>query len=244
MKKNLCLLLMCFFAVVAKSQTKFYGEVKIEYEKKVAVQALYKEIAKDWYDRIKDRLPQSVSSFFEFTGDSTTSVYKQTKEPVFDSRNFYQPFADKNVVYNNYTNGTTISQKPIFEETFLMQDSLLHINWKLTPDTRTIAGFECRKAIGLLFDTVTVFAFYTDELMVKGGPEGINGLPGMILGMGVPRLHTTWFATNVQVMDVNTKSLAPATKGKKVNRETMLKALDKVLKEWEYGKKLMLATLI
>ncbi|MES1214986.1 MAG: GLPGLI family protein [Bacteroidota bacterium] len=244
MKKYLFLLLLSVTTSAIIAQTQFFSTVKIEYEKTVAVQQLYKEIAKDWYDRIKDRLQQTSTSYFEFTGDSSRSLYKQTKEAVYDSRSFFQPFADKNVVYNDYTKGTTISQKPIFEETFLMEDSLLNIKWKITNDTRNIAGFECRKAVGILFDTVAVFAFYTDELMVNGGPEGIHGLPGMILGMAVPRLHTTWFATKVQVMDVNTRALAPATKGKKVNRDAMFKSMDRVLKEWEYGKKMMLATMI
>jgi GLPGLI family protein len=53
-----------------------------------------------------------------------------------------------------------------------VEDSLLKIKWKITADTRNIAGFECRKAVGILFDTVAVFAFYTDELMISGGPEG------------------------------------------------------------------------
>jgi GLPGLI family protein len=61
-------------------------------------------------------------------------------------------------VYNDYTTRTTISQKPVFEQTFLMQDSLAKIKWKLTPDTRTIAGFECRKAMwAYLDDSVAVF---------------------------------------------------------------------------------------
>ena len=76
--------------------------------------------------------------------------------------------------------------------------------------------------------------------MVSGGPEGINGLPGMILGIGVPRLHTTWFATKVEVFDVNMKPVAPATKGKKVSRAEMMKALDRVLRQWgTYGSKMI-----
>jgi hypothetical protein len=43
---------------------------------------------------------------------------------------------------------------------------------------------------------------------------------------------------------VNTKTLAPAAKGEKVNRKTMFEAMDKVLSDWEYGKKMILATLI
>ena len=152
----------------------------------------------------------------------------------------YRPVADKNVVYNDYTTGVRISQKPVYEETFLVQDSLNKIRWKLTADTRTIAGFECRKAVGILDDSIAVFAFYTDELMVSGGPEGINGLPGMILGVGIPRLHATWFATKVEVFDINMKSVVPATKGKKVTRTEMMQALDRVLRQWgTYGSKMI-----
>lgn len=245
MKKNIVFLfLFALSGMIIHAQTRFYSTVKVEFEKTIAVKALYKEIAKDWYDMIKDRLPQSVSSYFEFVGDTARSIYRQTKEAPYDAKSAYQPMADKNTVYNDYAHTSTVSQKPIFEETFLLQDSLLKIKWKITNDTRKIAGFDCRKAIGLLFDSVTVFAFYTDELMVTGGPEGINGLPGMILGVGIPRLHTTWFATKVQVVDVNLRTIIPPTKGKKMNRATMLNSMDKVLSEWEYGKKIMLAAMI
>ncbi|MEJ7912734.1 MAG: GLPGLI family protein, partial [Chitinophagaceae bacterium] len=68
----------------------------------------------------------------------------------------------------------------------------------------------------------------------------IHGLPGMILGVGIPRLHTTWFASSVEVFDVNMSSAVPATKGKKVDRATMMKSLDRVLRQWgEYGGKLI-----
>ena len=94
--------------------------------------------------------------------------------------------------------------------------------------------------MGILADTIAVFAFYTDEIMISGGPEGIQGLPGMILGVGIPRLHTTLFATKVDVFDINMKAVTPATKGKKVDHSTMMKALDKVLREWgTYGSKLI-----
>lgn len=76
--------------------------------------------------------------------------------------------------------------------------------------------------------------------MIKGGPEGIHGLPGMILGIGVPRLHSTWFATKVEVVNVDMKWVTPATKGKKVDRATMMKSLDRVLRQWgTYGSKMI-----
>jgi GLPGLI family protein len=237
-------LLCCTF--LAKAQTQFHNTIKVEFEKTTNVHAYYKELAEgepdaeSWLNWILENYPKTVVNYYEFTGDNTKSIYKPGREAPAARNTFYRAVADKNIVYNDYVNGTTVSQKPVYEETFLMQDSLAKIVWKLTPDTRTIAGFECRKAVGILDDSIAIFAFYTDELMISGGPEGIHGLPGMILGVGVPRLHNTWFATKVEVYDVNMNVVTPATKGKKVNRATMMKSLDKVLRQWgSYGGKMI-----
>src|SRR5688500_20248930 len=112
-----------------------------------------------------------------------------------------------------------------------MEDSVSKIKWKLTADTRMIACYECRKAIGILNDTIGVFAFYTDELMISGGPEGIQGLPGMILGVGIARLHSTWIATRVEVFDVNLNKVTRATKAKKVNRKSLLSSIEQISKD-------------
>jgi len=184
-------------------------------------------------------------TYYDFIADSVHSIYKPGRDVGNDQRNWFTQLGAKNVVYTDYQKNSSIAQKPVYEETFLVQDSLLNIKWKITPDTRNIAGFECRKAVGILFDTVAVFAFYAEQLLVPGGPEGIHGLPGMILGMGIPRLHTTWFATKVQVVDVPTAQIHPETKGKKVNRKDMLETLYKVMKDWDtWGKKMLLVTQI
>lgn len=234
----LIIALSSFF--VSQAQTQFFGKVKVEFEKNTNVHGLYKDMEPEWYERIKERLPKTVISYHDFIGDSTKSIYKPGREVELDPKFWYRPVADKNVVFTDFKTGKTVAQKPVYEETFLMEDSVSKIKWKLTADTRMIAGYECRKAIGILSDTIGIFAFYTDEIMISGGPEGIQGLPGMILGVGIPRLHATWFATKVDVFDINMNSVAPSTKGKKVSRATMMQALDKVLRQWgEYGSKLI-----
>lgn len=237
--KKILFLVILLASITSQAQTRFYSSIKIEFEKDINVPAAYKDLDPEWFDRIKDRLPKNYITYHEFIGDTSKSIYKPGREVAVDPRIFYRPVADKNVVYNDYKSGLTVSQKPVYEETFLMQDSLINIRWKITNDTRNIAGFECRKAIGIIGDTLAVFAFYTDELMVNGGPEGIHGLPGMILGLGIPRLHTTWFATKVEVVNVNINEAIPSKKGKKVTRTEMLQAINNVLKEWgTYGSKL------
>lgn len=229
MKKISTIVLLILVAHTLRSQTLFHPQIKVEFEKTIYVRQLYKELLPEWYDRIKNQLPQTNITYFDFIGDTTKSIFKPGRELPFDPR-AWRPMANQNIVYTDYRTNKLIVQKPVFEETFLVEDSLAKIKWKLTADTRIIAGFECRKAVGIIHDTIAVFAFYTDEILIPGGPESINGLPGMILGMGVPRLHTTWFATKVEVNNINLNSISPATKGKKMDYKTMIESINKVLK--------------
>lgn len=244
--KRYTLLLTFYFLIFAvNAQTQFYSSVKIEFEKTIAQHAMMKELSPDWYEFAKDHTPATSISYFDFIADSTHSVYKPGRANGNTQRNWFTELGAKNVVFTDYEKNASVTQKPVYEETFLVQDSLLKIKWKITADTRNIAGFQCRKAVGILFDTVAVFAFYSEELLVPGGPEGIHGLPGMILGMGIPRLHATWFATKVQVINIPVAAIQPATKGKKTNRKEFLNELNKVMKNWDaWGKKLLLITQI
>lgn len=243
MKKIQFVIALLFVTTVLPAQTVFINTVKIEFEKTVYMRQLYKDLyPAATYDRIKNQLPETSISYFNFIGDTVNSLYKPGRET--DARAVRPPGND-NVVYTNYPSQKSITQKLVYDETFLVEDSLSKIEWKLTPDTRVIAGFECRKAVGIIHDTIAVFAFYSDELLIPGGPESIHGLPGMILGMGVPRIHTTWFATKVEVNGVNLNSVSPATKGKKVNYRSMIKSVHDALKNWgDYGNTLIMNFMI
>lgn len=242
---NIVILFMLLVPCVQAQQV-FLDKVNIEFAKTVSVTPLMKEIAGTWFEQIKNSYPKETISYFSFKSDGNKSIYKRTKEAEIVPRSSgFRPFADENVVYNDYTAGTTITQKVVDGDSYLLQDSLLNIKWKITADTREIAGFECRKAVGILYDTIAVFAFYTDQIKVNGGPEGIAGLPGMILGVGVPRLHTNWFATKVSfITDGEVKAIAPVTKGSKTDRAKMVKTFDNATKDWEWGRKMFLALLL
>jgi hypothetical protein len=55
----------------------------------------------------------------------------------------------------------------------------------------------------------------------------------MILGLAVPRLYTTWFATKIEVINDSdeTKIIAPA-KGKKANQREMVGKINDGIKDW------------
>jgi GLPGLI family protein len=90
-------------------------------------------------------------------------------------------------------------QKQIAGTNFVIADSIPKIEWKITNENREIVGYNCRKAVGKIMEDVYVFAFYTDDITISGGPCSINGLPGMIFRLTIPRLYTSYVATKVDV---------------------------------------------
>ncbi len=137
-----------------------------------------------------------------------------------------------NIIFTDLQTNSFISQKKVFEETFLVKDTTRKIKWKITDETREIAGYTCRRANALILDSVYVVAFYTEEIPVSGGPESFTGLPGMILGVALPHENITWFATKVTQMAVDNKAMLPPKKGKSVNNTELRKTLDAAMKDW------------
>ena len=88
-------------------------------------------------------------------------------------------------------------------------------------------------------------AFYTDQIPVSAGPESFGGLPGMILGLAVPRLNTTWFATKLELVTPTANELNVKQKGKQIGRTQLTTELSKALKDWgkEGARKMWVAQL-
>jgi GLPGLI family protein len=104
---------------------------------------------------------------------------------------------------------------------YLITDSIRKIHWKITSEIKMIAGFSCRRANAIIMDSVYVVAFYTDEIIPRGGPESFTGLPGMILGIALPYDHTTWFATRVSLKQVSNTQFKSPTGEKKINNREL-----------------------
>ncbi|MCW3111230.1 MAG: hypothetical protein JWQ09_5736 [Segetibacter sp.] len=60
----------------------------------------------------------------------------------------------------------------------------------------------------------------------------------MILGIAIPRMHTTSFATKLETADAKLNSIIPPKKGKKTNVESLKTTLHNSLKRWgNYGER-------
>lgn len=245
LKKNILLLLIVLLGFNISAQNNHFIENGvIEFEKKSNTYALISKKIKgetDSYYQLafesyKKNNPQFKTSKSTLSFSKNKSLYKWNESNESTTNNSW--IADdvmanlKNVIATDLDTQTSITQKNVYDDLYLVKDSLRKINWKITDETREIAGYECRRANAIIIDSVYVVAYYTIQIPFSGGPESFTGLPGTILGLAMPHENITWFATKVTEIPVIEKDLAPPTKGKPTNNKELNKTLLEALKNW------------
>src|SRR6476661_3726262 len=199
----------------------FLSHGRIEFERKVNLWAQIDDNDwdndEDWKTLMRKINPQFKSTYFDLDFNDNKTLFKPGRENPANNKMWGDSPGETNTVFNDLSKDLTVSQKNVFEEKFLVQDSLRNIQWKVTDEKRIIAGFECRRANAIIMDSIYVVAFYTDAITTTGGPESFTGLPGMILGIALPHEHITWFATKVESVSVADAQLTPPQKGKKTD---------------------------
>lgn len=214
-------------------QAQFIVKGKIEFEKTVNLHKRLEMSDDGWGAEMKKNTPEFRRTYFDLSFDNEKMIYKPGKEspdkvinPWFDGP------ASENIVYSDLSIQKVVASKQVFDESFLVQDSLKKYKWRITNETRKIAGFECRRATTVIMDSVFVVAFYTEEIVPSGGPESFQGLPGMILGIVIPRMFSNWYATKVELTEIKPNTIAPPKKGKTTNYPGMNKKIQDSLKDW------------
>lgn len=230
MKRILFLFTILFTAAVTNAQ-QFIDKAVIEYEVKTSIK---KTMSNDsWADMMKENMSEFKTAFYTYTFANNKSIYKfnrwdaSTKVPVW-----YKEDDEENTWYFDFNLNKVTIQKQIEGTQLLIADSIPAIEWKLTNENREIAGFNCRKAVGKIMDSVYVFAFYTDEITISGGPCSISGLPGMVLGLSIPRLYTSYIATKVMVTGVKEADIKPSTSKKHYSYTGLKSLVEEKTKDW------------
>ena len=206
---------------------------KIEYEKRINMHAATKNLMNNLtglsatvytqaYDEFKRTAPQfaTLNSTLIFNDNKSLFTPITPTQPIKDMLG--TPLAKQfNTVYTNMADNKTVMLKDVYGDRFLISDSLSKIKWKLTDETQEVAGYTCRRANGLIQDSVYVVAFYTDKIWMSSGPESFSGLPGMILKVALPYENVIWTATKVVTDPLPTTAIIAPAKGTAVNRKQL-----------------------
>lgn len=83
--------------------------------------------------------------------------------------------------YYGFPNERKLARKePLVMETYLIEDAMPAIDWKISGDTQTFGGLHCQKATAH-FKGRDYTAWFCPDLPLHVGPWKLNGLPGVIV---------------------------------------------------------------
>jgi GLPGLI family protein len=234
MKKIIIVAISVLFMLnKANAQTTFIDKATIQFEVKSNIKKTMG--SSNWEEQMAEKMPTFKTEYYNYTFANNKSLYKFDYLAEKDRYPVWFRNENKNSWFTDYTTGKQIIEKDLIGSPFNIEDSMPNLEWRMINENRVIAGFNCKKAVTKIFDSVYVFAFYTDEIMVSGGPNSIGGLPGMIMGMTIPRLYTSWIATKVTVNGIDVSVIKPATAKKYGTNKSLRAFIEERSKDWWQG---------
>jgi GLPGLI family protein len=130
--------------------------------------------------------------------------YDWRKETFFIRRNF-----EKSTLQEAYE---------LLGKTYIVEDTLLAMNWKIQNDLKEVAGHICMKAfIEDTFKKQQIVAWFAQDIPLNAGPERFHSLPGMILEIDINDGAMLITANRIDVKKLTTELEVPKKlKGKKI----------------------------
>jgi GLPGLI family protein len=136
---------------------------------------------------------------FELYFNETNCAFKPIESAESDQ---FSWTTSKNTVHQNISTQERISIMDLYGNKVYVKDSITSKQWQITDSRRTIANYECRKAIWQKDDSTRIYAWFSTDIVPSVGPEMFAGLPGAILGLATEDGGIIYFAQEVIVMGV------------------------------------------
>jgi GLPGLI family protein len=186
-------------------------------------------------DEMKQYIPEFQTSRTELLMKGSTVLYRsapQNEEMGFEGGdgnvkiNFKRSEA---VVYRDLKAKEQLTATEFMGRKFLISDEVEKRAWKMTPESKSILGYPCTKAV--YQDTADVIeAWFTLAIPVGAGPGSYDGLPGLILEVNKNDGESVISATAVDLKPLEEEIEKP-DKGKKVTKKEYDDIVEEKMKE-------------
>jgi GLPGLI family protein len=210
---------------------------------------------------MENQLPKSRTDKFELTFGNNQSLWKAAEQEN-DNDNISSSdggvqirmvvAGNDDVLYSNFETGKKVEKKELFDKSFVIDDSIRSLKWKMTGETKTILNMPCMKATTTrtitrtmmnmdngkmerkeIQDTSTIIAWFTSSIPVAAGPAEFQGqLPGLILEMDIKDGTQTFKA--ISIAEKADLAIIKEPTGKKhYTPDEFKKEREKMMKEME-----------
>lgn len=217
---------------MANGQPKFISGGKIVFERKLDLSKELQTRPWLWANMDRTQMPRYYTTIHNLYFTEHETVFKRDPADIERSSYYNSDRSADDLIYTNLKNGMFTKKQAFFEETVFLTDSLRKLRWEMTNEVRNIAGFDCHKATTTILDSVYIIAFYCDEILSNGGPLSYNDLPGMILGLVIPRMNLTFFATGIELTEPTKEQLSPPSATQYFNYESFTEFIKKTTQKF------------
>jgi GLPGLI family protein len=252
MKKIFPAIAATLFCVTASAQQK---EGKVTYERVSVFEARFN------INGAEQVMPQTRNDNFELHFANNQSLWKAVEKDNEEDAMSHDGggvqvrmivAGANDVLYTNFDTKKKTERKELFDKTFIVDDSVSALKWKMAGETKTILNHTCMKATTTqirqttrmtmdngkmerkdVSDTSLVVAWFTSEIPVSAGPAEYQGqLPGLILEMDVNNGKQTFKA--VAITDKPEVAAIKEPTGKKhYTPDEFKKEREKMMKEMQ-----------
>ena len=250
------ILTACFITLSVSLVQAQSPEGKVIYERVSQVQIRINDIP-----GMEQQMPRTRTEKFELIYGKQQSLWKAAEQDN-DNDNITSgeggmqirmvSAGSDDVLYTNFETSKRVEKRELLEKTFIIDDSIRKLKWKMTGETKMILNRNSMKATATdirtrtqmtmengkmerkeVTDTINIVAWFTTEIPVPAGPAEFQGqLPGLILEMDVNNGRQVFKALDISAKaDV---SLIKEPGGKKrYTPEEFRKERDKMFEEMQ-----------
>jgi GLPGLI family protein len=211
-------------------------------------------------DGIEHNLPKTRTDKFELTFGNNQSLWKQGEQEEEDAPSFggegmqvrMISAGSNDVLYTNLETAKRVEKRELFDKSFIVDDTINVLKWKMTGETKTVLNMPCMKAVATRIstrmmmnmdngkmerkevqDTANIIAWFTSSVPVSAGPAEYQGqLPGLILEMDISNGRQTFKAVSISEK-ADLAAIKEPTGKKHLTAAEFAKERDKMLKEMQ-----------
>ena len=220
-----------------------------------------KMIARFNINGVDNEVPQTRKDNFELIFGNARSLWKAAEQNNEDGPSFTNEggahiqmvvAGSNDVMYVNFETGKRTEKREFFDKTFIIDDSISKLKWKMAGETKTILNHNCMKAVATrissqmrmtmdngkmerkeIQDTSNIVAWFTSDISVSAGPGEYQGqLPGLILEMDINNGRQTFLASSISEK-ADLALLKEPTGKKHYTPDEFKKEREKMMKEME-----------
>ncbi len=240
---------------VSKAQQ---NQGKVLYDRTVKVQFSFAGMG----GGMEQQVPTTRTDKYELTFGNGQSLWKQAETENEDEGGSFHSESgaqirmivagSNDVMFTNFETGKKVEKRELMDKTFIIDDTISKLKWKMTGETKIILNHNCMKATATrtskrtimnadngvverkeIDDTSAIVAWFAPGIPVSAGPSEFQGqLPGLILEMDIKDGTQVYKAVSVSEKADLSEIKEPSGK-KHYTTAEFSKEREKMMKEME-----------